>query len=403
MDDRITSAEAAQRLGVKLETLYAYVSRGLLSRQRIAGSRGSTFDRAEVEALAASGGRARGADSRPFRFPALNTRVSLVTDGGLHYRGMDAIELSESRSFEEVASWLWTGKWQSDPMRAPESTLDTVRAVVGALPASVDLTSRLRVAVTAASAVDHLRFDTSPAPVQHMARVAIAAMVDGLTEGPVNRRHDVATRLWRALAPRRRSPALRACLQAALVLLADHGLAASTVAARAAASARAHPYAVLSAGLGALDGPLHGAASTATHRLLERVLDSGDVDRTLADYLRQDQPVPGVGGVAGHRTDPRASALLDRLAEVPAARHAVEGVEAIGSALAPHRGAEPNVELAIAALTIAAGMPPEAGEVIFAVARSAGWTAHALEEYREPPLRWRGREVYSGPRPGGGG
>lgn len=398
MEDRITSAETAQRLGVKLETLYAYVSRGLLSRERAVGGRGSTFARAEVETLAASGGRARGADSRPFRFPSINTRVSLVTDDGLRYRGADAIALSETRTFEEVASWLWTGEWSGEPMRAPESTLETVRAAVGALPASVDLTSRMRVAVTAASAVDHLRFDTSPASVRHMARVAVAAMVDGLTGGPVNRRHDIATRLWRALAPGRRSPALRECVQAALVLLADHGLAASTVAARAAASARAHPYAVLSAGLGALDGPLHGAASTATHRLLDRVLTSGDVDRTLADYLRQDRPVPGIGAVAGHAADPRAVKLLHRLAEVPAAEPALEAVDSIVAALRPHGRAEANVELAIAALAIAARMPPEAGEVIFGVARSAGWTAHALEEYQERPLRWRGREVYSGPR-----
>ncbi|HEX3811478.1 MAG TPA: citrate synthase [Mycobacteriales bacterium] len=396
--ERISSAEAARRLGVKVETVYAYVSRGLLTSRRVHGGRGSTFSITEVEALAGSGMRHRGGDSEPFRFPSISTGIALVTADGLYFRGVDAVTLSAERSFEEVAAWIWTGELRAEPFVAPAVTTEAVRNAVRALPGNVDPTARLRVAVAVASALDHLRFDLTPESVRHMGRTVIACMVDGLTDGPADNPAGVADRLWAALSSEPDRPELRACLQAALVLLADRGLAASTVAARAAASARAHPYAVVSAGLGALDGPLHGGASAAARQLLDQVLATGDVDRTLADYLRLDRPVPGLG-LYNARTDPRATALLARLGEIPAAAEVVTAVRSIAEALRPRGAYQPNVDLALAALSIAGGLRPGSGEAIFAVARSVGWIGHALEEYREQPLRWRGRELYTGPQP----
>src|SRR5882757_7798250 len=105
MTDRISSAEAARRLGVKVETVYAYVSRGMLRSKRIRGGRGSTFDAAEVAALAQSGARVRDAFG-----PQISTGVALVTDDALSYRGVDAVALSVERTVEEVASFIWTGE-----------------------------------------------------------------------------------------------------------------------------------------------------------------------------------------------------------------------------------------------------------------------------------------------------
>lgn len=391
MSDRISSTEAARRLGVKVETVYAYVSRGLLASKRIRGGRGSTFDAAEVDTLARSGARGRESFA-----PQISTGVALVTDDGLYFRGLDAIALSRERTVEAVAAWLWTGTFDAEPMLAPAETLAAIRAAIAALPPTIDPTSRLRIATAVAAAVDPLRFDLSPAAVRHTARVAIACMVDGLSAADVA--GPIEVRLWHGLSAKRVNRKLVDCLRAALILLADRGLAASTVAARAAASARAHPYAVISAGLGGIDGPLHGGAGLAAYQLLERVLDSGEVGPALAEHLRNDRPVPGIG-LLGASTDPRATALFDRLADIPAARDTVAAVDEITAALRPHGRHQPNVDLAVAALALAAGMPAGAGEAIFAVGRSVGWIAHAMEEYEQPPLRWRGRERYVGPRP----
>jgi citrate synthase len=390
MSDRISSTEAARRLGVKVETVYAYVSRGLLASKRIRGGRGSTFDAAAVEALARSGAR-----SRESFAPQVATAVALVTDDGLYFRGVDAAELSRERTVEEVAAWIWTGTFEAEPMVAPPGTLATVRA---SLPSGIDPTSRLRIAIAVAAALDPLRFDLTPAAVRHTARVAIACMVDGLSPSTVD--GSIETRLWHGLTAKKVNKKLVDCLRVALILLADRGLAASTVAARAAASARAHPYAVISAGLGGLDGPLHGGAGLAAYQLLERVLATGDVGPALAEHLRGGRPVPGIG-LLGASSDPRAIVLLDRLADVPAARDAVAAVRSITAALRPHGRHVPNVDLAVAALALAAGMPAGAGEAIFAVGRSVGWIAHAMEEYEQAPLRWRGREQYVGPKPCG--
>ncbi|WP_308205243.1 citrate/2-methylcitrate synthase, partial [Frankia tisae] len=183
----------------------------------------------------------------------------------------------------------------------------------------------------------------------------------------------------------------------ALGLLADHDLAVSTFAARVAASARADPYAVVSAGLAALDGPLHGGASRLAYRLLAEVVDRGDAVLVVSEYLRAGQPIPGFGHGLYPDGDPRARALLAAITALPAAEPLLAAAREIARAAGRERALRPNVDLALAVLTLAAGMPAEAGEVIFAVARTVGWLAHALEEYQETPLRLRPRGVYAGP------
>src|SRR4051794_2856845 len=146
-------------------------------------------------------------------------------------------------------------------------------------------------------------------------------------------------------------------LDLVMVVLADHDLAVSTVAARVAASARAHPYAVVSAGLGALDGPYHGTASILAHRFLGDALD--DPVRALSERLRGGDPVPGFGHRIYRRRDPRADLVLallrDRNAPVLAA------VDAVAAGLAGRPDGFPNVDLALAAATHALDLRPDAG------------------------------------------
>ena len=129
----------------------------------------------------------------------------------------------------------------------------------------------------------------------------------------------IAERLWPRLSTEAKSNA--SVLDRALMLLADHGLASSTVAARIAASTRGGPHASVVAGLGALNGPLHGAASQAVHELLVAAGTHG-VDQAIAETLRSNGKIPGIGHFIHRTHDPRFSLLIDVLSAstLPVAR-----------------------------------------------------------------------------------
>ncbi|WP_329139571.1 citrate synthase [Streptomyces sp. NBC_01476] len=408
-DGRISTREAAGRLGVKPETLYAYVSRGLLGSRRAVGGRGSTFDPAEVEALARrgrpappesaggpSGGTADG-------WAQVRTGITLIDTDRYYFRGVDAVALAGAYSFEEVAEWLWTGVLRRGVrFTAPPQPLAAARRTAASLPADCGPVDRLRVAVIAAATADPLRFDLSQEAVLGSARALIPTLVDALPPAgqPQRAGGPLARRLWSRLTARPSDEASLRVLDAGLVLLIDHDLAASTLAARVAASARANPYAVVSAGLGALDGPLHGQASALAHRMLVEVLERGSAGPVVAEYLRAGQRIPGLGHRHYQGEDPRARLLFTLLDQVPAAAGALAAARDVVATAARHSPLHANVDLALGVLSASSGMPVQAGETVFAVARTAGWIAHALEEYGERPLRMRPDGSYDGPRPG---
>ncbi|GAA4987252.1 citrate synthase [Kitasatospora paranensis] len=402
MAGRLTTQQVAEQLGVKVETVYAYASRGQLSSERAPGGKGSTFDAGEVAELAARGRRT------PVRPPAdepvtVRTGLTLIEDGRLYYRGRDAVELAARHGFEAAIGWFW-GMGADAPvaLRVPPATAEALARAAAALPDGIRLPDRLRISATVAAALDPLRFDLREQTVHAAGAALIAGMVEALPRtAPVpGPDASLAARLWSRLATAAPSPEALACLDRALVLLLDHELAVSTVAARVAASARAHPYAVVSAGLGATDGPLHGAASPLAHRMLGEVLAGGAVP-VVSDYLRTGRPIPGLGHRLYPEGDPRAVALLDAVGQLDGGAAVVAAVAEVEAAAGPagRPALRANVDLALAAMALAAGLPADAGEVVFAVARTPGWLAHAVEEYREEPLRMRARGSYTGPRP----
>ena len=400
MSDFLSAAEAARRLGVKPATLYAYVSRGVLSRDQAADGRASLFHADEIERLARRG--------RPRRPPGVaditvESAITEITGDRLRFRGLDVTRLAVSHTFEEVAELLWTGELRSarEPWQARPAALTAGRAAQAALPARTLPLERFQVIVPAMAATDPLRLQLDPAAVLAAGRSIIAGMVDCL---PVDvpsgsagsaRGEPVAGRLWSRLGQGRPSPGLLRAMSAALVLLADHELAASTLAARAAASVRADPYAVVGTGLGAMSGALHGGASLGAETLMAAASGPDDVPRVVAELLRRGEKVPGFGHFVYHGGDPRAIVLLDlvRRAAPKSGRLAV--AEAVLAEVRQKSLPEPNIDFAIATLARVAGMVRGAGEAIFAVARTAGWIAHALEAYAGPgPLR--PRAVYIG-------
>ncbi|GAA1953664.1 citrate synthase [Kitasatospora viridis] len=398
--ERLTTQQVAEQLGVKVETVYAYASRGQLSSERAPDGKGSTFDAREVAELARRGRRpaAKAVAGGPVE---VRTGLTLIEDGRLYYRGRDAAELAERHGFEAAVGWFW-GQGTDPGVRFPvppaaAEALDRASAV---LPAGIRLPDRLRVAVAVASATDPLRFDLREEAVRATGAGLVAGMVAALppTAPDPGPGATLAARLWSRLAPGAPGPGAVECLDRALVLLLDHELAVSTVAARVAASARAHPYAVVSAGLGATDGPLHGAAGLPAYRMLGDVLAAGAVP-VVAEHLRTGRRVPGLGHRLYPQGDPRATALLRAVRGLAGGERVVAAVEELCEVAGGRSADQPNVDLALAALAHTAGLPAEAGEVVFAVARTPGWLGHAVEEYREEELRMRARATYTGPRP----
>lgn len=389
-DPWMTSEAAVQRLGVKPETLYAYVSRGVVQSERIPGSRRSRFARADVERLAArqrgGGGRAGGLEL------IVETDLTMLDpDGVLAYRGWDVVDAVADATFEEVASWLWHGTRDRVRFDAPPAMIETAGRIRDALETQ-PVMDRLRAAIAAIRATDPFRDDRRPEAVAGAGRAIIATLIETLplrgSDAPASA--SVATRLWPRLSERPAKPRLVKLLDATLVLLADHEMAASTLAARVAASTWADPYLVELAGLATLGGPLHGAASSATRELMREAIASSPAE-AIGARLRDNQLIPGFGHRVYKTHDPRAVILLEMLSGIRR-----DPVEEELLLIMRERGLPfPNVDFAIAALAERYGMVDNAGEVIFAVARTAGWLAHAIEEYRYR-LRFRPRAVYTG-------
>ena len=401
---RLTTAEAAARLGVKPATLYAYVSRGLLARERAPDGRTSTFDPAEIDRLARPGRPRRG--RRPAAELVLPSAVTAIANGLPWYRGLPVPELAATRTFEEVATWLWTGQLPGTApaaWRAGAAALDAGRRAQAALPAGALPLERIRVITAALAAGDELRLELHPAAVTAAGRALIAGLVDclpGQGAAPAGT-GAIATRLWAGLSPTGPEPGLVGVVDTALVLLADHELAASTVAARVAASVRADPYAVVSAGLAVVSGSLHGGASLGIEALLAEIDRPDRAASVVGARLRRGERLRGFGHRLYPDGDPRAGVLLGRLRTAAAGSPRLAVVEAVLAAAARRGLPEPNVDLALAALAHVTAMTRGAAEAIFAVARTAGWIAHALEEYdRNTPIR--PRAIYTGPPVGGG-
>jgi citrate synthase len=416
---RLSTAEAAARLGVKPATLYAYVSRGLLGRERAPDGRTSTFDPAEVDRLARPGRARRG--RRPATDLVVPSALTAIDQGLPWYRGLAATDLAGTRRFEEVAEWLWTallpapatspteagppiGPGGPAPWRAGEAALKAGRQAQAALPEAALPLERIRVIAAALAAGDELRLELHPAAVTAAGRSLIAGLVDCLPPAaPVEPTGpgagSIAARLWRGLSAADPAAGLVGVLDAALVLLADHELAASTVAARVAASVRADPYAVVSAGLATVSGTLHGGASLGIEALLDEIDRPEQAATVVGARLRRGERLRGFGHRLYPDGDPRARYLLTRLRATAAGSPRMEVVNALLAATT-HRGLpQPNVDLALAALAHVTTMTRGAAEAIFAIARTAGWIAHALEEYdRNTPIR--PRAVYTGPPPG---
>jgi len=376
MSTLIGANEAAATLGVTKPTLYAYVSRGLVTRQTAVDGRTSLYDRSEIELLA-NRSRRRTTPERPSIDVQIATAITRLHDDSPTYRGQRVLDLVGTRSFEQVADLLLTGDptGHAADWRLDHDALARARRIVEAA-APVDPLTVL--ALTARSLELRVGDDTA------IAARRLLSIIPSVLGGP--RRGSVAERLTRAWL-RRPSPEIVAAVDRALVLLADHELATSTLAVRVAASVRAAPPAALAAGLDVVAGPLHGAAAQAAAMLFGAATDTDPVT-AVRRGLDGGERLPGFGHTVYRNGDPRFALLLDAVRAIPAPPDRIAVVDEVIGEAGRSIGHLPNIDLALGALIHVAELPVDAP--IFGVARIAGWAAHYDEELGERPVRFRG-------------
>ncbi|MFG2040961.1 citrate/2-methylcitrate synthase [Dactylosporangium sp. NPDC048998] len=271
---------------------------------------------------------------------------------------------------------------------------------------------RLQVIVTALAVADPVRLNLEPAAVARVGQGLVAGMVDALPArdgfgepdtpyvvvgpGVLARDRTVHGRLWRKFAGDGADERLADALRFAMVLLADHELASSTLAARVAASVRADPYAVVLAGLGVTSGALHGGAALGVESLFGEIGAASRASYAMGERLRRGERIPGFGHAVYRAGDARGEALLERVRRAVPDHPRLAVAEAMLDEARRIRLPAMNVDFALGLLTHLAGMPRGAAEAIFGIARTVGWLAHAMEEYARP-TRLRLRAAYTGP------
>jgi citrate synthase len=379
MSEWLSREEALGRLKVRAQTLYAYVSRGRVGmRPDEEDPRRSQYRADDIAALATR--RARG--RRPSAIaesaiawgePAIATSISTILHGDLVYRGQDAVALSSRATLEETAGILWA---LPDPICFRSQPTDGAHQS-GRSAAFAQL--------AALAGEGRPSLGRSAASLHGDAAHAIGALAGALGATPgTDAVHSRLAQGWSIDATGADT------IRRALVLLADHELNASTFAARVTASTGAPVAACLLAGLSALSGPRHGGAAEAVMQLADDAVRHG-ADRAIRRWLDHDRPLPGFGHQLYPDGDPRAAALLAT----------IDGDDILSSlrdAAFAATGMRPNVDFALAALTRSLRLPSDTPFRLFALGRSIGWVAHAVEQITSGSLiRPRGR--YEGPLP----
>jgi citrate synthase len=377
--DWVDIAEALARLGVARQTLYAYVSRGLIrSRPASDDPRRSLYDRDAVETLVARRRRGRSrnavaASTIDWGEPVLVSRITRIESGRLAYRGHDAVALSQEATLEDVAALLW--ETPSLPRVAPPRHPPPK----GATPMARCLAATAQLA---APATFHRGRRALLNDAAHLLGT-MAAAVAGMHKG--RPAHITLAEAWHADA--RTADALRR----ALVLCADHELNASTFAVRVTASTGASLPACLLAGLATLSGPLHGGATDRFRAMLAEPGLRRDPAKAVAARLARGEEIPGFGQRLYPNGDPRAAALFGAL-EAGRTWHRLVG------AVEEQTGRKPNIDAALVMLEDVLHLPVGAAFALFAVGRTAGWIAHAMEQRQDGRLI-RPRAAYAGREP----
>lgn len=395
----MTLDEARAVLGVRAQTIYAYVSRGRIGvGPNPQDSRRSLYRAEDVNALRRrkETGRTRETLAATTLFgaePSVPTSISTFAGGRPFYRGVDVVELAATATLEDTARLLWDAA-ETPRLARPAITAITASAANAAgTPAAAPLALVATLPAGRARAFAELAAlaATGHSTRGRVARVLVeeASALVGRLAGAFGAADDDGSPLHERLARGwGQSRAVATLLRKTLVLGADHEITASAFSARITASTGASLPACLLAGLATFSGPLHGDATGRVRTLFDEVERDG-ADAVVDRYLSAAMPIPGFGHHIYPDGDPRAAALLADFKPPAAIARLIERVVAL-------TGLPPSMDVALAALVARYRLPADAGFAVFAIARSVGLLAHAMEQLDvDSVIRPRGR--YTGP------
>ncbi len=393
----LNATDAAARLGIHRATLYAYVSRGYVRAESDPRHpHASRYLTADVEHLRdRKEARLRPGDAARkvlhFGLPVLPSAVTLIEDGRVFYRGEDVLDLARTSTFERVIALLW-GQAAPARGRRPRGVLPrSLRAVLRPFAPA----DRLQFILPVAARADRHRSDVTPAGLAASGwRIVYSLVAAATLHEPT--RGSIADHL--AIAWHRRDPETRDLVDKALILCADHELNVSAFAVRVAASARSSPYDAILAGLCALRGSRHGGQTDQVEQLFDEAGRPERLRATLRRRLRRGEPVPGFGHPLYPDGDPRGRLLRQLVVEAFPSSQAARWVDAVDRAGADLGLDFPTLDCGLVLLRRALRLPSGAAFLLFALGRSAGWMAHAIEQYAAPGLI-RPRAVYAGRQP----
>lgn len=353
---------ALHKLGVKAQTLYAYVSRGQISAQTHPDDpRASLYSEADIDALVKRRRRGRSRSdiasaAIAWGDPVMETRITTVRNGRLIYRGADAVKLANHAVMEDIAAMLW----QCDPLTPVKA--DAVRdpGESGKARAFNYLARRAAQDDVPVAAINDF--------AAHGASLLIgfADAISGKTGRGLF--HQRLARFWKL------DPNGADLLRRTLVLVADHELNPSSFAARVTASTGASLAACALSGFSTLTGPRHGEASAKALTFLRHHAQT-DSPVMRAQTENRVGEIPAVGHALYPKGDPRAKALLRWMNLDPDLKRVVKAAER-------NSGQPANIDMALGALCLKLGLPDDAPFLIFAAGRMVGWIAHAAEQSR---------------------
>ncbi|MBK1838236.1 citrate synthase family protein [Azospirillum sp. YIM B02556] len=389
----LSAEEAAKRLGVSRQTLYAYVSRGLLQAHAAADPRQSRYLSDEVERLRAERKRGRrpkevAKSTLDWGVPVLESAITLIRRGRLYYRGQDAVRLAATATLEETAALLWGCAVETAFPPGPPACLPGYEAL---LPhcAEAPPTEALPILLLAAAAdeataswrpVDGRFFESCGGLLRLLFAAALRTRPSA---APLHRQLATAWRLDEAGAD---------LVRMALVLCADHELNASSFTARCIASTGASLRAAVVGGLCALSGTRHGATTMRNEHFWAGLAPEETMATQLERRLAAGERIPGFGHPLYPDGDVRAKALLARvLPEFPVAADLLSAAEGL-------TGQAPTIDIALVALRRHLGLPEGAAFMLFALGRTVGWIAQAMEQRGTEHLI-RPRAIYTGVQP----
>lgn len=326
---------------------------------------------------------------------AAETVISLVdgANGVLLYRGYPIVEVVRTGTYASVLDLLLTGEWHPgttlDPVPVPADVLAALRL----LPATAHPMDALRTAVSVWGAGAGLGWPPTADEARRLvafapsALAAFARLRQGLEPIDPEPGLDLASAFLQQLHGHAPDPATARALEAYLMAGAEHGLNASTFAARVIIATRSDLASAVSGAIGALKGPLHGGAPA---EVLGQLDEIGSIDHAEAwarEKLSKRELIMGFGHRVYRAYDPRAAALRVVAEQLPhrppwldLAIGAEEAILRVFAEMKPNRVIKTNVEFYAAAVLQGVGLPPDLFPATFGLARLAGWSAHAIEQ-----------------------